>query len=312
MGLKRIWVYRGSRDDLASGLRLVPAEMISALAPKYSELLGRFFGPLNTAARGAHQQIISSVYDPQYGAQVIRARESFLAASESILFKPLQEQGGNGADLEALAVGGECGAFGAELERPMQEVAFWKYAGVHHDLGKALVPKEILGEGKFSNPGQYEQMKLHPLYGAAIVNLAIQVAEQVGGPILVHPLLHFLRAAALLHHQRKNGNGYLDIELEDGQRRPLRDDQIPSFVYVLALSDAYVALRSRRSYKPPVTHEQAFEILRSGDRNSPDFFLTRSQPGTSLYGSKVWNIFEGKQDLFREIADNALSEAQKN
>ena len=312
MGSKTIWVYRNIKDDLVIGLRSVPKELLVILAPTYTGLMDRFSCPLNAAARDAQHQITSSVSDPQYGRQVILARESFLASSESIMFKPLQEQGENGPDLEALAVGNECGAFGAELERPMHEVKSWKFAGVHHDLGKALVPKEICSGGKFTDPRQYEEMKLHTLYGAAIVNLAIQSAEQVGGLLLVHPLLHFLRAAALLHHQRKNGMGYLDIELEDGRRRPLEADQIPSFVYALALSDSYTALRFPRTYKPSLPHEQALEMLRSGDRNAPDFFPTRSQPGPSLYGQEGWGIFEKKQGLFKDIADKALSGAQQN
>jgi putative two-component system response regulator len=68
----------------------------------------------------------------------------------------------------------------------------------------------------------------------------------------------FLRYAidiAGSHHEKWNGTGYPD---------GLSGEQIPLAARLMAVADVYDALRSKRVYKPPFSHERAVEII-SGD-----------------------------------------------
>jgi putative two-component system response regulator len=68
----------------------------------------------------------------------------------------------------------------------------------------------------------------------------------------------FLRMAvdiARHHHERFDGNGYPDR---------LAGANIPLPARLVAVADVYDALRSRRSYKPALSHTAALELMLEG------------------------------------------------
>lgn len=97
-------------------------------------------------------------------------------------------------------------------------------AGLLHDVGKTMVPQEILDAPRKLTEKEYAVVKKHPEFSYQIIGE--DVAEEV-------------RLAALYHHERVNGKGY-----PYGMK-----DKIPLYARITAVSDVYEALVAKRSYK---------------------------------------------------------------
>jgi len=115
-----------------------------------------------------------------------------------------------------------------------------KRGGYLHDLGKIAVPDEILKKGSDLTPAEWVIMKLHPVTG-----------ENICRPLRsLHLVLPIIRH----HHEHTDGSGY-----PDGLTGP----EIPVLPRILQVVDVYDALRTARSYKPALTHEQAAQTMRA-------------------------------------------------
>src|SRR5712671_1414290 len=114
-----------------------------------------------------------------------------------------------------------------------------KRGGYLHDLGKIAVPDEILKKGSDLTPAEWVVMKLHPITGENIC----RPLHSLG---LVLPIIRH-------HHEHTDGSGYPD---------GLTGSEIPVLPRILQVVDVYDALRTARSYKAPLTHEQAAQTMR--------------------------------------------------
>ena len=114
-----------------------------------------------------------------------------------------------------------------------------KRGGYLHDLGKIAVPDEILKKGSDLTPAEWEVMKLHPITGE-------NICKPLHSLRLVLPIIRH-------HHEHTDGSGYPDR---------LMGSEIPVLPRVLQVVDVYDALRTARSYKAPLTHEQAAQTMR--------------------------------------------------
>src|SRR5512135_53193 len=126
-----------------------------------------------------------------------------------------------------------------------------------HDIGKVGIPDAILlKQGKLT-PEEYEIMKTHPQLGGN----AIAMAES--GLPTPNRFLHIAREIATGHHEKWDGSGY---------PQGLKGDAIPISARLMAVSDVYDALISRRIYKQPYSHQEAVaHILRGrGTHFDPD------------------------------------------
>lgn len=111
-----------------------------------------------------------------------------------------------------------------------------------HDIGKAALPDYILNKPGPLDPNERLVMQAHTTIGADTLR---EVARK-------HPFstgfLHMAIDIARHHHERWDGNGYPDR---------LAGADIPLAARILALGDVYDALRSRRVYKPGLSHTTA-------------------------------------------------------
>jgi len=120
-----------------------------------------------------------------------------------------------------------------------------------HDVGKLVIPSEILNKPGKLAPDEWELVKRHPVAGAEML------AEMTFPPAII-PMVRS-------HHERWDGQGYPD-ELEA--------EKIPRSARILCIADVYDALTSRRSYKGALTHDAAMEIMRTdvGKQFDPELF----------------------------------------
>lgn len=118
-----------------------------------------------------------------------------------------------------------------------------------HDIGKVGVPDRILMKPARLDPDEFEIMKRHAQLGwDAIAQAEKQLGKEVG-------FLGCAKEIAGSHHEKWDGSGY---------PRKLAGDDIPISARLMALADVYDALVSRRVYKPPMSHEEAKEIIVEG------------------------------------------------
>ena len=100
-------------------------------------------------------------------------------------------------------------------------------AGLLHDLGKALMPPEILNKpGKLTDE-EFAVMKTHPAEGHKLL-------------LEGHGVSDVMKDVCLHHHERMDGNGYPE---------GLGGDQISLFARMGAVCDVYDAVTSNRPYK---------------------------------------------------------------
>jgi putative two-component system response regulator len=149
-------------------------------------------------------------------------------------------------------VGHYCRHLARELgwDGEWQEAIF--YASPMHDIGKVVIPTEILQKPGLLTAEEYAIAKEHTTAGARILQGSTSTFLQLAEVI------------ALTHHERFDGSGY---------PRGLRGDEVPMAGMIMNVADQYEALRSARPYKPPLSHERAVEILLRGDgRTAPGHF----------------------------------------
>lgn len=132
----------------------------------------------------------------------------------------------------AMVLGRELG-FG---ERHL-ELLYW--SALLHDLGKIAVPDYILLKDGPLTKREYEEVKRHPVYGAEL--LRSLASEFV-------PIAEIVEA----HHERWDGLGY-----PSGRQ----GTEIPLLSRIISIVDVFEALTSERSYRQPMSEEEALEFI---------------------------------------------------
>lgn len=137
-------------------------------------------------------------------------------------------------------------------------------AGPLHDIGKIGVPDAVLLKPGRLMPEERETMKRHCVIGAQILRGAPKtlVAFQAWNPnrrppdqkAITNPILEMAAHIAVSHHERWDGKGY---------PVGLSGESIPLEARIVALADAYDAMRSERPYKPALPEAEAVEIIQS-------------------------------------------------
>ena len=141
-----------------------------------------------------------------------------------------------------------------------------------HDVGKVGVRDDILLKQGQLTDEEFEEMKKHTTIG----DHTLQMIERKLG---TSTFLQCARQIAYTHQEKWDGSGY---------PQGLTGDEIPIAGRLMALADVYDALISKRVYKPPMTHEQAVEIIEKGRK--------------AHFDPDVVDAFHELGDTFRNIA----------
>jgi len=131
--------------------------------------------------------------------------------------------------------------------KPLENIGV---AALLHDVGKMVIPDEILNKNGALDTDERDVMETHPLRG--IQYLATQ-----------NDIPSLAMIAAMEHHLKFDGSGYPRI----------RDDWRPNIVsQMVSVADVFDALRSKRPYRDPVSQEKIISILRkeSGKALNPE------------------------------------------
>jgi HD-GYP domain-containing protein (c-di-GMP phosphodiesterase class II) len=132
-------------------------------------------------------------------------------------------------------------ALGQAIGLRRDQVLVLGLGGLLHDIGKVFVPAEILNSTRRLDEEQWRLVQRHPLDGAGMLLTT--------GTGLVHPASSVL----LEHHASYDGGGY-----------PYLHEHTPSVPSrLVAVADCFDAVTSKRSYRQPMTRQDALALLRS-------------------------------------------------
>jgi putative nucleotidyltransferase with HDIG domain len=112
-------------------------------------------------------------------------------------------------------------------------------AALLHDIGKFILPDNVLFANRRLTDEEWELIKLHPEQGAKLV-------ERIEGygPV----------AEIVLHHHEKYAGG--------GYPAGIAGEEIPLGARIIAVADTYDVMTSRDSYRRPVSTEAALAEIR--------------------------------------------------
>jgi putative nucleotidyltransferase with HDIG domain len=120
-------------------------------------------------------------------------------------------------------------------------------AALLHDMGKLAIPEHILNKPGKLTTAEFDKMKRHADIGADLLS-------SVKFPYPVVPIVRH-------HHENWNGKGY---------PTGLSGTDIPLGARILSVVDCFDALTSDRPYRPRLSTEEAFDILRDRRGNMYD------------------------------------------
>ena len=131
-----------------------------------------------------------------------------------------------------------CEKFAIALHMPEHKVKEIKNTGLLHDIGKIAISENLLNKPGKLTYEEFEEVKRHPEIGYRILcssNEMTEIADHV-----------------LSHHERWDGQGY---------PRGLAGELIPLQSRMIAIADSFDAMTSIRSYRNPVSDEDAAKEL---------------------------------------------------
>lgn len=144
-----------------------------------------------------------------------------------------------------------------------------------HDLGKLGIDDAILRKKTGLTDEDFAAMKKHPEIG---FNMVRKVLADVEEP-------EFIKVAenvARYHHEKMDGTGY---------PAGLKGEEIPVEARIMALADVYDALVSKRCYKPALSSDEAFDIIKKNigtqfDEKLAKVFLSCKEDLEAYYEGK--------------------------
>jgi response regulator RpfG family c-di-GMP phosphodiesterase len=171
-----------------------------------------------------------------------------------------------------------------------------RMAAMLHDVGKVATSDLILRKPARLSADEYEVMKQHTVQGARLFMNRQSDFDEAAGVV------------ALNHHERWDGTGYpghvdfltgrpiKGFTLASGRARGKEGIEIPLFGRIVALSDVFDALSSRRSYKEPFEEKEikSHIELESGRHFDPEL--------VEIFFNH-YEVFKSIQNRYKEDAE---------
>lgn len=113
-----------------------------------------------------------------------------------------------------------------------------RIVGYIHDIGKIVIPTEILSKPGRLSPLEMQMIREHPTFGH-------EMLSQVDLPDII-------AETVLMHHERCDGSGY---------PRGIRGKDMPIETKILMVADVVEAMMSHRPYRPALGLDAALEEI---------------------------------------------------
>lgn len=175
-------------------------------------------------------------------------------------------------------VGNLSAAIAKKLRLGEDSVEYLRIIGYIHDIGKIVIPGEILSKPGKMTRLEFEMIRSHSEMGFAMLS-------KVGLP-------QFIAEAIYQHHERCDGSGY---------PRGLKGDDILLEAKILAVADVVEAMTSHRPYRPALGLGAAISEIQSKAGSSFDKEVAAAC--LSLFESDLYEI-DDQEYIVRFPLDN--------
>lgn len=135
-------------------------------------------------------------------------------------------------------VGNLSAAIGEKMKLNSQTVEYIRIIGYIHDIGKIVVPTEILSKPGSLTPLEMEMIKTHPTNG-------YEMLSKVDLPDLIGKAIY-------QHHEHFDGSGYPN---------KLKAQEISIEARIITVADVVEAMMSHRPYRPALGLQAALEEI---------------------------------------------------
>lgn len=149
------------------------------------------------------------------------------------------------------------------IEHDLDKTALLKLGtgAILHDIGKVMIPDEIINKPTKLTEEEYAEVKKHTLYGYEILMEANMPEESA--------------QIALHHHERYDGSGYA---------YGLSKTKIPLFARIVAVADVYDAMSNDRVYQKKSRPDRVYrEITHLGDKHFDRDIMERFAKHICIY-----------------------------
>jgi len=140
-------------------------------------------------------------------------------------------------------------SIGKQMNLPRGQMSDLALAALLHDIGKRMLPIEIIRKPGKLTEEEFEQVKKHPTLGYFLL-------KEQGG--YTNEVLN----GVLMHQEKYDGSGY---------PLRLRGEQITLVARIITVADVYDALTSRRPYRQPWSVAEAEEFMMGGSYTHFDY-----------------------------------------
>jgi diguanylate cyclase (GGDEF)-like protein/putative nucleotidyltransferase with HDIG domain len=233
-------------DYLGSGPSLDPGSELSVPI----HVGGSVWGVLNLEQLATHsfdeydvmlaEAVVAQTGAALHRCQLVDAMEHSFSTTLGVLCDALESKDAYTAD-HAAEVAELAGATAAHLGLPEAQQRSLRYCALLHDIGKLGVRTELLTKPARLTPEEYVEVQEHSLIGFTLLT-RIPLLQQIA------PLVRAV-------HERWDGRGYPD---------GLSGFQIPVEARIVAVCDAWHAMRYDRPYRRALTRSAALSELTTG------------------------------------------------
>lgn len=143
---------------------------------------------------------------------------------------------------------------GVAMKYSRDELRTLGMGAILHDIGKMMIPKEILNKPGKLTKEEYEIIKKHPQFGHKILEKYPNIND-------------LIRLVVLTHHERFDGKGY---------PFGLKGEEIHEFSRIVSIADVYDAMTSERAYNKKNMPHKAIEYLISMGNHQFDYEMTKT------------------------------------
>ena len=143
---------------------------------------------------------------------------------------------------------------GVQLQLNQNELYILCMGALIHDIGKTLIPKDILLKPGPLNDEESKTIKEHSIKGYNYLKGCLDISAPS-------------RIVALQHHERFDGKGYPDN---------MKSKSISRFARMVAIADVYDALTSDRPYRKAMSPNDAVEYILSKGNTQFDYEMVKA------------------------------------
>ncbi len=167
-----------------------------------------------------------------------------------------------------------CNIFAGWLKFSPEDTRALTLGGLLHDIGKMLIPREIIAKDGKLTEEEFKIVKTHSIKGyQAIKDTQIDIR---------------VKYAALMHHERCDGSGYPNGFV---------GEQIDNFAKIIAIADVYDAMTSNRRYRNAIC---PFDVVENFERDGflkydPGYLMTFMERIVNSYLHNIVRLNDGRE-----------------